>query len=66
MSSQMFGAEPPTLSLRDAEWVAGLLSEHEIAAPGVVPVPLWRPEAGDDNDRNPEMYQACAALARKP
>jgi hypothetical protein len=64
--SQMFGTPAPTLAFRDPEWITHSLSGLDLIKPGVVPVPLWRPNPEHDNDRNPEMYRAYAALAHKP
>ncbi|GDY28381.1 hypothetical protein GTS_00140 [Gandjariella thermophila] len=57
-------APSPAMTFRHPMRVVELLGGLEIVAPGVVPVPLWRPEPGADTDRNPEHFFGCAALAR--
>ncbi|MGH3624775.1 MAG: SAM-dependent methyltransferase [Sciscionella sp.] len=63
--SQMFDA-PPSVTLRDPEQVAGFVTGLDLVEPGIVPIPLWRPEPEHGTDRNPEMYQVYAAVARTP
>jgi hypothetical protein len=46
--------------------VVDLLAGFEIVEPGVVPLPLWRPEPDKDLDRNPENFQGCGAVGRRP
>jgi hypothetical protein len=59
-------APAPDLTLRHPMQVVELLGGLQIVEPGVVPVPLWRPEPDAAADRNPEHFSGCAALGRKP
>jgi hypothetical protein len=61
---QLYGPSPP-MTLRHPMRVVEFLSDLDIVEPGVVPVPLWRPEPGADADRNPQHFSGCAALGRK-
>lgn len=62
---QMFGV-PPSLALRDRERVTDFVTGLDLVEPGIVPIPLWRPGPEHHTDRNPELYQVFAAVARKP
>jgi hypothetical protein len=67
MFSRMFGASLPTLTFRGSDRIATFCDGLDIVDPGIVPVPLWRPDGADpDTDRNPEQFMGCAVLARKP
>lgn len=61
----MFG-EWPQMNLRSKDAVAGFFAGLEFVEPGLVPVPLWRPDSEDEIDRNPERVEVYAGLARKP
>lgn len=65
MFTRMYGAALPRLTFRDAERVARLCDGMQLIEPGIVPVPLWRPDGGDpDVGRNPDYFQDRAVLAR--
>jgi hypothetical protein len=67
MFGQMYGNPLPTLIFRGKQRIAELCIGLEPIAPGVVPVPLWRPDGTDtDNDRHPELFPDVAVVARKP
>lgn len=60
--SKMFGA-PPAVTLRSPEQQARFFTGLEMVEPGLVQVPLWRPE--HNIDRNPQLAQVYAGLGRK-
>lgn len=62
--SRMFGA-PPAVKLRDPGELVRFFDGVEIVEPGIVPVPLWHPEPGDEQVRNPELVRVHAGLGRK-
>jgi S-adenosyl methyltransferase len=62
---QLFGA-PPSVTFRDPGQVADLVAGLELVDPGVVPLPLWRPDSDRSEHRNPEQFRVYAALACKP
>jgi hypothetical protein len=65
--SKMYAEQPlPSFTFRYPEQVVSFFDGLDVLAPGVVPIPLWHPEPGAEQDRNPEHFQGCAALARKP
>ncbi|HEY0807663.1 MAG TPA: SAM-dependent methyltransferase [Pseudonocardiaceae bacterium] len=67
MFSRMFDSPLPTLTFRDRDRIAEFFGGLDIVDPGVVPVPLWRPDGDDpETDRNPEQFQGYAAVVRKP
>jgi hypothetical protein len=65
MFSRMYSLALPVFRFRDADLVARFCSGMEIVEPGVVPVPLWRPDDRDpEDDGNPHQFQDNAVLAR--
>ncbi|TKG71840.1 SAM-dependent methyltransferase [Prauserella endophytica] len=62
--SRMFGA-PPIVTLRDRDVLVDFFAGLDLVEPGIVPVPLWRPE-DEDPVLNPEAVQVHAGLGRKP
>ncbi|HKS49829.1 MAG TPA: SAM-dependent methyltransferase [Amycolatopsis sp.] len=64
--ARMFGPTHPPVTLRSPERQADFFTGLELVEPGIVPVQLWRPDEGDIIDRNPELTEVYAGLARKP
>jgi len=64
MFPQLYGDALPSFSFRSPMRIVDLVEGLELLPPGVVPVPLWRPEPDDDTDRHPERFSGCAALGR--
>jgi hypothetical protein len=64
---QIYGRAGIDLALRSRRQVEALFAGFEVVEPGVVWVPLWRPESPDDVfvDR-PEASTGYAAVGRKP
>ncbi len=56
----------PAVNLRPRETLEHYLAGLELVEPGVVPVPLWRPDSEDEAVRNPEKARVYAGLGRKP
>jgi hypothetical protein len=56
----------PEVSLRSAEQMSAFFAGFELIPPGVVPVPLWRPDDEDEIPRNPERVPISVGLGRKP
>ncbi|HET9142825.1 SAM-dependent methyltransferase [Actinophytocola sp.] len=64
---QMGFGPRPQVSLRDRQALEPFFAGLDLVPPGIVPVPLWRPDPEDDDQvRNPERVPINAALARKP
>ncbi len=55
----------PPLTFRNATQIAGFFDRLDLVEPGIVPVPLWRPESGEDLSADPEGFPACCGLGRK-
>lgn len=55
----------PAVSLRSREQVEKLFAGLALVDPGVVPVPLWRPEPDDEVLRNPSEVRMYTGLGRK-
>ncbi|GGM46499.1 hypothetical protein GCM10012275_16930 [Longimycelium tulufanense] len=64
MVERMYGTPVLPLTFRSLRQVEGFLTGLDIVEPGVVPVPLWRPE--EEMDLNAERFAGYAALGRKP
>ncbi|MBV9844763.1 MAG: SAM-dependent methyltransferase [Kutzneria sp.] len=66
MYGHLFHLAQPKLTFRTpttiAQWCVGL----DLVTPGIVTIPLWRPEPGQDMGRYPEKLQVYGAVARKP
>ncbi|WP_007026826.1 SAM-dependent methyltransferase [Saccharomonospora iraqiensis] len=56
----------PAVSLRSRDTLESFFDGLDLVEPGVVPVPLWRPDSEDEVDRNPERVRMYAGLGRKP
>lgn len=56
----------PLLTFRNSTQISGFFDRLDLVEPGIVPVPLWRPELGGDLSVHPEAFPACCGLARKP
>jgi hypothetical protein len=55
----------PPLTFRNPTRVAEFFDKLDLVEPGVVPIPLWRPESGEDLSADPECFPACCGLGRK-
>lgn len=64
--ARMFPSPVPELTFRDPATVAEFCTGLDLLEPGVVPVPLWRPESEQDTGKYPELFEGCAVLAHKP
>lgn len=53
------------MSMRSRTEVRALFDGLELVDPGVVYLPLWRPENLDEVDENPERFTGLAAVGRK-
>ena len=52
------------LSMRTTEEIAGLFDGFTMIDPGVVWLPLWRPDPGDDIPEDPEKYWCRVGVGR--
>jgi hypothetical protein len=55
----------PLLTFRGSAQIAGFFEGLDLVEPGIVPVPLWRPELDRDLSANPEFFPAHCGLGRK-
>jgi hypothetical protein len=55
----------PPLTFRNPEQIAGFFEKLNIVEPGIVPVPLWHPESGNDPSVTPEDFPAFCGLGQK-
>ncbi len=79
ISHSMWGARPETAEVeklyqrstnqvipRTAEEIAAFFGDFDLVEPGVVFLPVWRPDSPDDVDDHPERFVSLAGVARKP
>jgi hypothetical protein len=62
----LYRRTPTPMSMRSKPVVTGLFEGFDLVDPGVVFLPLWRPESLEDVDEHPERYTGLAAVGRKP
>jgi hypothetical protein len=66
-STQVYRQSDSPFAARAREHIAHLLAGLELVKPGLVYVPLWRPEGPDDVFlQEPERSAMLAAVGRKP
>jgi hypothetical protein len=56
----------PPLTFRNPVQAADFFTGLDMVEPGIVPVPLWRPEPGDDLSSDVDRFPAWCGLGRKP
>jgi SAM-dependent methyltransferase len=67
LEAQKLSAKTATeITLRSRAQIADYFGDWELLEPGIVHMPLWRPESPDDVDAHPERFGAYGAVGRKP
>ncbi|MBV9163658.1 MAG: SAM-dependent methyltransferase [Pseudonocardiales bacterium] len=56
----------PLLTFRSLTQVAGFFNRLDLVDPGIVPLPLWRPELDGGLSVDPECFPAYCGLGQKP
>jgi hypothetical protein len=56
----------PPLTFRDSAQIEDFFRGLDLVEPGIVPIPLWRPEQDEDADTDPEHFPGWCGLGRKP
>lgn len=64
--STLYAAPLPEFTFREPDRIAGFHRGLTVLEPGLVPIPLWRPDPDLDEHRHPENFQGYAVVARKP
>jgi SAM-dependent methyltransferase len=54
------------ITFRTSKQVTELVAGFELLQPGVVTIPLWRPDSEEDTGQHPEYIPALAVVGRKP
>ncbi|NKE58378.1 hypothetical protein FXN61_16720 [Lentzea sp. PSKA42] len=62
----LYRRTPTPMTMRSRPEVTALFDGFDLVDPGVVFLPLWRPESLDDVDEHPERFTGLAAVGRKP
>jgi SAM-dependent methyltransferase len=67
LDAQKLSARTATeITLRSRAQIAAFFGDFEILEPGIVHMPLWRPESPADVDDHPERFGAFGGVGRKP
>jgi hypothetical protein len=54
------------MTMRTKEEIAAFFDGFELAEPGLVYLPLWRPDPGTEIDERPERFTGLAGVGRRP
>ncbi|WP_236787953.1 SAM-dependent methyltransferase [Amycolatopsis sp. GM8] len=65
MFEQMHLGDRPRPNLRGPDRQKSFFTGLDLVEPGIVPLPLWRPDPGEVGDRNPDRVHVYAGLGRK-
>ncbi|MDG4823620.1 SAM-dependent methyltransferase [Asanoa sp. WMMD1127] len=67
LDAQKLSARTATeITLRSKAQVAAYFGDFALLEPGIVHMPLWRPDSPDDVDDHPERFGAFGGVGRKP
>jgi S-adenosyl methyltransferase len=66
MFHRLYQIPVPPLTFRSLEQGEDFFTGLDLVKPGIVPVPLWRPEEDEDVDTDSEQFPAWCGLGRKP
>jgi SAM-dependent methyltransferase len=61
-----FQTSVPSLNFRSLVQITEFFDGLDLVDPGILPVPLWRPESCDDLRVDPEVFPAHCGVGRKP
>jgi hypothetical protein len=64
-AQQLSGRTSTEIVLRSRDEIAGYFHDWPLLEPGLVPLPLWRPERPEDVGAHPELSGAYGGLAQK-
>ncbi len=65
-AQKLSGRTDTTIVLRPKSAIAAYFGDWPLLDPGLVPLPLWRPDTPTDSPESPWQSGAYGALARKP
>ena len=54
------------MTMRTRAQIAAFFDGYELVEPGLVYLPLWRPDPGTEADERPERFSGFAGVGRKP
>jgi hypothetical protein len=63
---KLYARTPTPMTMRSHDEVAHLLRGWDLVDPGLVRLPLWRPDPADETPESPEAFAGYAAVGRKP
>ncbi len=62
---RLYEKTPTPMTMRSHRQIGTLLAGWDLAAPGLVRLPLWRPDPADESPEHPERFAGYAAVASK-
>jgi SAM-dependent methyltransferase len=62
---QLYTRTATPMTMRSRSEVRGFFEGFDVVEPGVVYLPLWRPESASDVDEHPERFTGFAGVGRK-
>lgn len=63
--AQLYSRTPTPMMMRSRADIEGFFEGLHLIEPGVVFLPVWRPESPDDVDEHPERFTGFAGVGRK-
>ncbi len=66
MFHRLYQIPVPPLTFRNLAQSEDFFTGLDLVKPGIVPVPLWRPEQDEDVNADPEHFSAWCGLGQKP
>ncbi|MGQ0719809.1 MAG: SAM-dependent methyltransferase, partial [Pseudonocardiales bacterium] len=63
--TDLYQRTPTPMTMRSRLEIEGLLDGFDVVAPGVVFLPLWRPDSPADVDDHPERFTGYAVVGRR-
>lgn len=63
-TEQLYNQSVSAMAMRTRDGVTALFGDLPLVEPGVVPIPLWRPDSPDDISADSRRYPGYAGLAR--
>jgi SAM-dependent methyltransferase len=66
MARRVYDSAVAPMTFRTSKQVTELVADFELLQPGVVTLPMWRPDSEEDTGQHPEHIPGLAVVGRKP
>jgi hypothetical protein len=63
---ELYARTATPMTMRSRDRISHLLRGWDLVDPGLVRLPLWRPDPTDESPERPETFAGYAAVGRKP